>query len=173
MGLPKIAVDEPLSIEKVLNVIEHPTRYNHIRQLRNLSPSGYYTSALELRLSGSSREEALGNDATIEVDENESIELEVRNIGKDVLYLYVYCLSPRWQVENILYGTHEAIPPRDPAQDDPGVTTQILEFEVSNGVESTRHSNRRLISNIEPERPGIPALPVEVGVCGSPRPAED
>ncbi len=124
MGLPKIAVDEPLSIEKVLNVIEHPTRYNHIRQLRNLSPSGYYTSALELRLSGSSREEALGNDATIEVDENESIELEVRNIGKDVLYLYVFCFSPRWQVENILYGTHEAIPPCASAQNNPGVTTQ-------------------------------------------------
>ncbi|KAI6081382.1 hypothetical protein F4821DRAFT_249370 [Hypoxylon rubiginosum] len=191
MGLPKISIDEPHSIEKALRVIEHITRYNHILQLHNPSQSSYFTGALEVRLLRSSGE-TLGNGQMINVNENESIELQVKNMGKDVLYLYVYCLSPLWQVENILNGTYEAIPPCDSTQKFPGTTTQILQFEAPTEIKApgmrSCKDTLKLIVTTQPtnldllEMPdihrmartsSIPAVSVEGSTSENPGPTED
>jgi hypothetical protein len=41
------------------------------------------------------------------------MELIVENLGEATLYIYVYDLSPLWQVKGILHASYEAIPARN------------------------------------------------------------
>lgn len=51
----------------------------------------------------------------VEVESSDELELVVKNQGNidgDPLYLHVLNMGPNWEIENILGGNHEVIPPR-------------------------------------------------------------
>ncbi|RMJ08164.1 hypothetical protein CDV36_012223 [Fusarium kuroshium] len=127
-NLPPPILDLEEDPSFVLDIIEHLARYEMIKDLFNKSPSQNFIESFQVEL----RDETTGRtflpgcqhngplgptcshaECVVEITENAKLYLTVRNEGGngDTLFLHVYNLDVFWEVENMLKGDHDVLPP--------------------------------------------------------------
>ncbi|KAE9378770.1 hypothetical protein N431DRAFT_325603 [Stipitochalara longipes BDJ] len=117
------------SPDDILLVTEHLIRFKHVRDITNKQLAANFRDSFDVHLINSSGE-TFEAGKEVEVGSGDTMTLEVRNKGSKTLYLYVYDLGPHWQIQNILRGTYEAIPPQDPARSFSGMTRKKLKMTI-------------------------------------------
>jgi hypothetical protein len=117
------------SPDDILLAIEHLVRFKHVRDITNMQLAAHFRDSFGVQLIGPSGEKFEAGQV-VEVGSGDTMTLEVRNKGSKTLYLYVYDLGPRWQVQNILRGTYEAIPAQDPAGSFSSMTRKKLKMII-------------------------------------------
>jgi Caspase domain len=115
------------SPDDILDVVEHLVRFQHVRDITN--PSVAFRDLFTAQLVSPSGETSEAGQL-VKIRSGDTMMLEVRNRGSRTLYLHVYGMGPRWEVQNALKGTYEAIPARDPVDGYSGVTRKKLKMTV-------------------------------------------
>jgi hypothetical protein len=189
IGLPHIPLDHSDAVEKILDIVQHLVRYNHVRELNSKVLSADLSNSIRIRLSRPSGDLVKAG-CVIELEDMDCLGLQVENIGKKPVYLHLYNLDPLWQVENILAKTYETLHPIDPIHGFTGVFTDIIEFSIpselrTNGTRQCKDYLKVFVTT-EPisldvlEMPSIysiarspPNLPILYGLHADPSHEED
>jgi hypothetical protein len=121
---------EPMSSpNKVLGVVERLAKYQLVQDLKNDSDDvpfgGHYQVALI-----DQADESFPAGSTITVKNRAELRLVVNNQGKVDLYVHIYNLGPLGQVQNILKGSYDVVPPRDRANGFTGQWTKQLQTVI-------------------------------------------
>ena len=113
-------------VDSILDVVEHLARYKMVKELGDRPSAGsarLFIKSFDVRLINSAGqafapgcfEQCNHPDCLIEAEPGEELELVVTNYNipeGPCLYLHVLNLGSTWEVENILSGNHEVLPPR-------------------------------------------------------------
>ena len=120
----------------VLDMVEHLARFKLVRDLTNASladPEHAFNKSFNVQLVNSAGQSFLSgcsqggrfstdcchSECLIEAEDGEVLRLIVQNGGKREdpnLYAHVYNLGPCWEIDDILHGNHQVIPPREGIQ---------------------------------------------------------
>ena len=127
-NLPIMTQNET-DVDDVCSFVEHLARFELVRDLVNIAPTNAFSQSFVAEMTDL-RGNVYRPGFTIKVehdrDVNHTLELTVKNKGGQDLYVYVYNLGPLWQVQNILRGSYEVIPPRQTDQRLTGVFRKKL-----------------------------------------------
>lgn len=111
-NLPHMLYEET-DANQIFNILEHLARYRLVKELTNNTPADAFSQSFNVRITSRSGE-IFNPGCLIEVKHEEAakftLTLEIRNLRRENLYIYIYNLGPDWQVANIYHGTYEAIP---------------------------------------------------------------
>ena len=125
-NMPPLANVSDGLVDSVLDAVEHLARYKMVKELGD-RPSAesalLFTKSIDIRLINSAGqaftpscfEQCNHPECLIEAEPGEEFELVVTNHNSPEgpnLYLHVLNLGSAWEVENILSGNHEVLPPR-------------------------------------------------------------
>lgn len=108
VNLPAMLQDQ-IDMDQVCDIIQHLAKFELVRAMKNASPSAQFEKSFSVHII--SGERAFDELDPIEVNHEDRLHLIVENKGNRDLYVFVYYLGSRWQVENILRGTYEVLPP--------------------------------------------------------------
>lgn len=108
VNLPAMRQDQ-IGIDQVCDIIQHLANFELVRAMKNASPSAQFQQSFSVHII--SGERAFDELDPIEVNHEDRVHLRVENKGNRDLYVFVYYLGSRWQVENVLRGTYEVLPP--------------------------------------------------------------
>ncbi|RSL60741.1 hypothetical protein CEP54_006560 [Fusarium duplospermum] len=97
-------------------ILAHLAKYEFVKNISNPSATDDFLSSISINIT--TRTGSLfGPGSVIDIEQDGSrgymFELKVENRGKKDLYLHVFNLGPSWQIENILRGSYEPLPPVD------------------------------------------------------------
>jgi hypothetical protein len=108
VNLPAMRQDQ-IGMDQVCDIIQHLANFELVRVMKNASPNTQFQQSFSVHIiSGERAFEVLD---PIEVNHEDRVHLRVENKGNHDLYVFVYYLGSRWQVENVLRGTYEVVPP--------------------------------------------------------------
>ncbi|KIW80556.1 hypothetical protein Z517_07172 [Fonsecaea pedrosoi CBS 271.37] len=132
-----IMTQDGTDVDEVCDFVEHLAKFELVRDLVNIAPTDAFLQSFVAEMT-----DYWGNvylpGFTIKVEHDRDmervLELIVQNKCDEDLYVYVYNLGPQWQVENILRGSYEVIPPRQTAQGFTGVFRKKLKALVPPGL---------------------------------------
>ena len=129
-------------ISHICDIIEHLVRYRLVRDLVNKASADPFLDTFNVHITNRLGKVFLPG-CLVEVEEDKKakfmLELQVENKGKNTLYLYIYNMSPFWQVEDIYRGSYEAIPPRNLDQGFTGVSRKRLKTMVPARMKENGH----------------------------------
>jgi len=129
-------------INHICDVLEHLARYRLVRDLANKVPADPFLDTFDAHVINRS-EKVFRPGCLVEVEDDEkakfTFELHVENKGRNTLYVYIYDMSPCWQVEDIYCGSYEVIPPRNRDQGFTGVSRKKLKTIVPVGMREKGH----------------------------------
>ena len=108
VNLPAMRQDQ-ISMDQVCDIIQHLANFELVRAMKNASPSAQFQQSFSVHII--SGERVFDELDSIEVNHEDRVHLRVENKGNQDLYVFVYYLGSRWQVENVLRGTYEVVPP--------------------------------------------------------------
>jgi hypothetical protein len=132
VNLPIMSQDQT-DVSYICNILEHLVRFKMVRELANKVPADPFREAFSVQIINRSGE-IFNAEYLIEVEQDEEakymFELQVENKGNKDLYVYVYDMGPRWQVQDIYCGTYEVIPPRNSGQRFTGMLRKKLKTIV-------------------------------------------
>jgi len=131
-NLPTMMHDQT-DASHVCNIMEHLARFKLVRDLANNVPTGPFRESFNIQIISRSGE-IFHPGCLVEVEHNDAVkfmfELVVENKGNQDHYLYVYNMGPCWQIENILRGNHEVVPPQHSSQGFTGMSKKKLKTMV-------------------------------------------
>ncbi|KAK5465499.1 hypothetical protein LTS15_002062 [Exophiala xenobiotica] len=93
VNLPSMRQDQ-IGLDQVCEIIQHLANFEMSFSVHIISGERVYAEF-----------------DSIEVNHEDRVHLRVENKGNRDLYVFVYYLGSRWQVENILRGTYKVVPP--------------------------------------------------------------
>ncbi|KAL9099251.1 MAG: hypothetical protein Q9187_009524, partial [Circinaria calcarea] len=111
----------------------------------------------------------------IEVESDDELELVVRNEGNidgDPLYLHILNMGPNWEIESILHGNYEVLPPRfsnqhmDFQQGTVGEWRKKLEMEVPPKIKEQEHLHYEDIIKVFLTTQSTSFMPLELPEIG-------
>jgi hypothetical protein len=108
MNLPAMHQDQT-DMDQVCDIIQHLANFELVRAMKNASPSAQFQQSFSVHII--SGEMAFDEFDPIEVNHEDRVQLRVENKGNRDLYVFVYYLGSRWQIQNVLRGTYEVVPP--------------------------------------------------------------
>jgi hypothetical protein len=108
VNLPAMRQDQ-IGMYQVCDIIQHLANFELVRAMKNASPSAQFQQSFSVHII--SGERVFDELDPIEVNHEDRVHLRVENKGNRDLYVFVYYLGSRWQVENVLRGTYEVVPP--------------------------------------------------------------
>lgn len=138
----------------VLDMVEHLVRFKLVRSLANQSladPAHPFRNSFSVQLVNSAKHvfypgcshKCSHSECLIEAESGDELELVIENKEKkdgNALHLHIYNMGPCWEIENVLEGNHEVIPPRysnrhlEFSQGTTGIWKQKLEMSVPSEV---------------------------------------
>lgn len=131
-NLPRMPCGE-MDVSRVFDILGHLARYRLVKELTNNSPVEAFVQSFCAQITTRSGE-TFNPGCLINVKHDEkarfTLTLEVKSIGHDNLYVYVYNLGPDWQVTNIYQGTYEAIPTQNKSLGFMGILTKRLKTKI-------------------------------------------
>ncbi|KAF4983465.1 hypothetical protein FZEAL_1194 [Fusarium zealandicum] len=132
MNLPPMPQDL-VGSDDVSAVIEHLTRYQLVKSLRNDSPADDFQNSFDINIVNPAGD-YFAPGCVIEVEQNDSkkpmFELQVRNRGHKFLYVFVYDMGPFWQIEDIFCGGYESLSPPNSSKGFSGVYKKKMRTTV-------------------------------------------
>jgi hypothetical protein len=140
--LPTMVQDQT-DISSVCDVVAHLAKFELVRDLTNTAPVDPFRESFHAKIITSTGQTYYPG-SLIETQHNEEPKfvLQVENKGDEELSVFVYDLGPRWQVQNILYASHEPIPPPSPG------FTGIFEKKFKTAVPSGLDQDHRQFEDI-------------------------
>ncbi|KAH8765338.1 putative caspase [Diaporthe sp. PMI_573] len=120
-------------IGRVWDVVEHLVRYSMVRELGGETANVPFRLSFDIQITKASADSVSPNCVT-DVKHNDRLELTVTNKGNDRLYLYIFDMGPYWQVENILRGGYEVIPPTQREEGFEGTCRKKLKMVVPSKI---------------------------------------
>ena len=108
MNLPAMHQNQA-GMDQVCDIIQHLANFELVREMKNASPSAQFQQSFSVHII--SGEVAFDELDPIEVNHEDRVHLRVENKGNRDLYVFVYYLGSRWQIQNVLRGTYEVVPP--------------------------------------------------------------
>ena len=127
-GLPVLSRDEPNSVEAVMDILNHISRFKFIEDIENRIANASFKQRFRIHIEGPDRDIQEGT-GVLNVKDSEKVKLVIQNYGSNVLYAYVWHLSPSWGIVNVFPGAnHWSIPPKNDAKRHSG--SQVGEFEM-------------------------------------------
>lgn len=122
----------------VCRIVEHLVKFKQVKNLDNEDPSDTFQQSFDVYMM--SKDDCFRPKCLIEVEHGRNqLELIVENKGEEVLYLYFYNLGPHWQIENILRGSYEVLPPKDNCRGFTGVFKKRLKTRIPREMEENVH----------------------------------
>jgi hypothetical protein len=126
-------------LNSVCDFAEHLAKFELARNLVNVMTSDLFRESYDVEIvSRAGKVYSPGSVIEMKHDAyaNYTLELRVENKGNEVLYVCVYNLGPCWQIQNILRGSYEVVPPRDDSEGFTGVFRKkvktVVPPEISN-----------------------------------------
>ena len=98
-----------IRMDQVCDIIQHLANFELVRTIKNASPNAQFEQLFSVHIISGGKE--FDEMDPIEVNHEDRLQLRVENRGNRDLYVFVYYLGSRWQVENVLRGTYEVVPP--------------------------------------------------------------
>ena len=125
-NLPAPAHDLGKNVSHMLDMIEHLAMFKMVRTLANESlanPAHPFNQLFLVKLANPAGKEFDPGcfekcdhpECLVEAEPGEELELIVKNhghIGGNPLYLHILNMGPNWEIEDILCGNYEVLPPR-------------------------------------------------------------
>lgn len=135
VNLPIIPLDQDGAWDKVTSVMEHLTRFKQIEAIENQNPSPSFTNSFSIRvMSSSSSDNSYESKGFLEVEENDMLKLEVRNEGDSCLYVYIFDMTPCWQVKDLVSSGHIALPPKQESNGYSGLLSKKLQMTIPDSL---------------------------------------
>lgn len=141
INLPTMSRNQ-MDISHICAILEHLARYRLVRDLTNKALADPFLETFNAHIIN-----RLGKTfhpgCLVEIEEDKqakfTLELQLENKGNSTLYLYIYNMSPFWQVEDIYRGSYEAIPPRNREQGFTGVSRKKLKTMIPDRMRENGH----------------------------------
>ena len=160
-NLPVLAHDPDEIASHILDILEHLAMFQMVTKLTNKSSASSvhpFKESFDVKLINSAgrefdpgcSEKCDHPSCLIEAEPGEELELVVKNKGNnggDSLYLHILNIGPNWEIENILGGNHEVIPPRqsnrhlDFPQGTSGEWRKTLEMQIPSEIYENGHAH--------------------------------
>ena len=160
-SLPTLVHDLGKSVSHILDMVEHLAMFKMVRTIANSSLANEahsFNKSFGVKLINSEGkefnpgcfEQCDHQECVVEAKPGEKLELVVKNqghIGGDPLYLHILNMGPNWEIEDILCGNHEVLPPRssnqhmDFQQGTTGEWRKELEPQVPSRIREKGHSH--------------------------------
>ncbi len=111
LGNLPIMMHDQTDTNLICDVMEHLAKFKVVRNLFNNAPANPFQESFSIQIINASGK-AFQPGSLVRLKHGEqSHKLELENKGKENLYVYIYDMGPRWQVNRLLDGNHEVIPP--------------------------------------------------------------
>ncbi|RYP23194.1 hypothetical protein DL765_001279 [Monosporascus sp. GIB2] len=132
---PIIAVYNRAEFSYVCDLVEHLARFRAVEALSNSGRddlSSPFRQSFKIHMShiSSGGQVTIDPGDLVEVENGERVRLILENKGSQVLYLFIYSMSSGWQIENVLRGTYDPIPPMNAGPGFGGKYDKGLKFTV-------------------------------------------
>ncbi|MCJ1423303.1 hypothetical protein MMC29_001185 [Sticta canariensis] len=140
INLPTMSRDQA-DVSSVCDILEHLGRYQRVEALANKTPADAFMESFKVQIVGRSGE-IFDPECVVETEHSEQepmFELRVVNKGSKSLYVFVYDMSPCWQIENIIRASYEVIPPRNRDEHFQGMFTKRLRTVVPDQMQKKGH----------------------------------
>ncbi|KAK2612246.1 hypothetical protein QQS21_001672 [Conoideocrella luteorostrata] len=119
-NLPTLRRDQT-DVSHICDVLEHLVWFNMVKDLHNPTPATTFQSLFSIQVVKDGM--AFSPGQHLQVRQNDTVEILIRNNGNLKLYVFMYNLGPCWQVQGILHETYAVIPPQqEPQNGDVGFT---------------------------------------------------
>ena len=128
LGLPIIFGGEQDSVEAIVGILNHISRFKFVENIENRIADASFKQRFTIHMEGPHGhiQEGVG---VFNVNNSERVKVVVHNHGSNVLYAYVYNLSSSWGVMNVFGGAnHWSIPPKNDMKKHTG--REVGEFEM-------------------------------------------
>ncbi|WAO86065.1 Hypothetical protein NCS54_00332100 [Fusarium falciforme] len=123
--------------DDILAVLTHLAKYKFVKNISNSFTADDFRSAINVNITTRSGN-CFDPGSIIDIQQDGSrgymFELKVENRGTKDLYLHVFDLGPSWQIENILRGSFETLPPVDQSRGFSGRFSKKLRTAVPNEI---------------------------------------
>ena len=103
---------EQTDTTRVCNILEHLARFQMTKDITNKITKAAFRESLDIQIRANRK--SFNPKEQIEVQHGDIVEMIMKNMGETTLYVYVYNLSPLWQVKGM---SHEVIPERNHDRD--------------------------------------------------------
>lgn len=125
------------SPDDISAVLAHLEKYEFVKNISNSFTVDDFRSSINVNITTRSGD-YFDPGSVIDIQQDGSkgymFELNVENRGTNDLYLHVFDLGPSWQIENILRGSFETLPPVDQSRGFSGRFSKKLRTEVPNEI---------------------------------------
>ena len=158
-NLPTLVHDLGKSVSYILDMVEHLAMFKMVRNIANSSLANEahsFNKSFDVKLINPEGkqfnpgcfEQCDHQECLVEAKPGEELELVVKNqghIGGDPLYLHILNMGPNWEIEDILCGNYEVLPPRysnqhmDFQQGTTGEWRKKLEPQVPSRIKEKGH----------------------------------
>ena len=136
-NIPTISQDQA-GTSYICDLIEHLARYKLVKALTNNAPEDPFQQSFDVHIV--SRKGIIYPGILIELEHCDMVELVVENKGDQILYLFVYEMGPSWEIESVLRGSYEVIPPRQVERGFRGRSKRKLKMTVSEELRKLGYS---------------------------------
>ena len=134
-----------LDVGLVSDLVGHLARFQLLKELSNTTVNQSFKDSFNVKVVTSSGN-AFHADSMLEVEHKARIEVVIENSGAKMLYIFVYDMSPNFMVKNLIKGSFQCLPARDPLLHFTGVYRKKIEMTVPlEGIRRGLHDCEDLI----------------------------
>jgi len=136
INLPTMTQDQT-DVSSVCDIMEHLAKFALVRDLANMGPADPFRESFSVKIISRSGE-IYHPGCLVEVEHDEEakfmFELQIENKGNKDLFVYIYNMGSFWQIQNILRGSYEVVPPQNSDQRFTGIFRKKLKTVVPSGM---------------------------------------
>jgi len=118
-GLSMPPTDNSEASERILEIVQHLTRFKFLEQFTNRMVSSSFRETFTVTLLANSGEVATPGQ-TLQVPDGSTAFVHLQNRGNSAIYLSILNLNPSYEVSNLISGIYDCIPARDLAEGQSG-----------------------------------------------------
>lgn len=120
------------------DAVEHLAKFEFVRELGKSALRDSIPGSFSASIVGASGE-SFAPDSLVDIDHGKTgTSMRIRNEGNSDLYVHVYDMGPCWDIQNMIKGTYEVIPPFDQDRGFSGT----FEKKITMTVPSTMRRNK-------------------------------
>lgn len=124
-------------VSSVCDIMEHLVKFELVRELTNMKPADPFRQSFSASIVSRSGQ-IYTPECLIEVELDDKakymFELQVENKANKDIYVFVYYLGSCWQVQDILRGSYEVIPPQNNDLNFTGMFRKKLKTSVPSNI---------------------------------------
>jgi hypothetical protein len=133
-NIPIISAHMEEGIPHLLAILEHLTKFKLVKELVNNS---LFHNSFVAQLFTPSGE--FNADDVVHVTTGDQMAFKVQNKGDQTIYIHIYDMGPRWNIQNIVSHEYHVLPPRKPLEGYPGTLRTKFRMKLPPELEEAGH----------------------------------